>query len=107
MSDQNGSKPLFNFTTTSLRDSNRMDVLNLTVQKAQRDLEIEAMEAAQVEIMGLICKVVVFVPQDWLVDEAPDGLSFDDTDDLLWLQTGKFSELVTAIAEARDSGKKK
>ena len=98
---------VFDFTTTSLRDSNRMDVLNLMIQKAQRDLDIEALEAAQLEIIELILKAIVSIPSQWLESDAPKNLTFNEPDDLLWLQTGKLSELTNAMSTERDSIQKK
>ena len=55
---------------------------------------------------ALLIQVLESVPMDWLIDGAPDDLTFDDVDDLDWLRADKFDELVQMASTARtDSAK--
>jgi len=43
---------------------------------------------------------------DWLVDGAPDDLTWDDVDDLDWLQADRFDELVQLAGSSRQESAK-
>jgi hypothetical protein len=55
---------------------------------------------------ALLIQVLEYVPMDWLVDGAPDDLSWDDVDDLDWLQADRFDELVQLAGSSRQASAK-
>jgi len=55
---------------------------------------------------ALLIQVLEYVPMDWLVDGAPDDLTWDDVDDLDWLRADRFDELVQLAGSSRQASAK-
>ena len=55
---------------------------------------------------NLLVQVLEYVPQDWLVDGAPDDLSWNDVEDLDWLRADRFDELIQLASSSRNESSK-
>ncbi|RMG08970.1 MAG: hypothetical protein D6735_01160 [Acidobacteria bacterium] len=69
------------------------------------DLADEVMNKIQAEIS----KRIVYMPRDWLVEEAPEELDFrNDPNAIEWVRADKFEKLVALVAgqEAASEAKK-
>ena len=84
---------------------------DLTPEEQQR-LNIGRIEAAdrifelEDERDGLLIEVIEHVPIDWLIQGAPDDLSWSSVDDLDWIRAEKFDELVQMAGTARQASAK-
>lgn len=75
--------------------------LNLgRIEAADRIFELED------ERDALLCEVLEYVPESWLVDGAPDGLDWHDVESLDWVQADKFDELLQSVGSARQASAK-
>ena len=121
-------EPRFNFSRVSRRWAKRFS--RVQIEMAQRALIIGAdarpdltqaeqqtlnqgrIEAAdrifqlEDERDALLCEVLEYVPADWLVEGAPDGLDWHDVESLDWVQAGKFDELLQMVGSARQASAK-
>lgn len=110
MSDQ----PVFDFSRMSHRDSKALGRAQLRLQRlaaqlgdaaAMPDDEFEAkmstLDAMIEEAEGYISLVLVDVPRDWLLPEAPDSLDWTDAHSLNWLRSDKMDALREAAVAAR------
>ena len=69
-----------------------------TLQKCMQELESIGDEQEQ-----LVSAVLVSVPGDWLVRDAPDDLDWSQPESLGWLQERRYGDLVTALNEQRQA----
>ena len=72
----------------------------LTVAKAEALGRLDEIEARR---EALLSEVLVSVPRDWLVEDAPEGLDWRKAESLDWLLDVQFQPLIEAMAEARNS----
>lgn len=130
MSEGNGSKPTFNFDRVPYKWARQFGQvfaqLNLSAtlmdapvrgdatedDKARiRQAKLEAMEGFD-ELVSkrdeLICRVLVDVPRDWLIDDAPEAIDWSDPANLQdYLQMNRMDDLLTELGEARNNREKK
>jgi hypothetical protein len=105
----------FDFAHLSHRDSKALGRTQIRLQRLSAQLETAAgmdddefeTKMAQLDTLVLeaeqfISRILVSVPQDWLVPGAPEGLDWRDVASLEWLRSDKMKELREAAVEARD-----
>lgn len=93
-------KPTLDFSGLSWPELKRFD---LEMQRMQSSTEPEVMENALTHVEGLLHRVLTYVPQSWLIKDAPDADSIDwaKPEALDWLQGLKMYELINLIGEER------
>jgi hypothetical protein len=69
----------------------------------------DAVESAVSAFRGLICKQIISIPADWLVEDAPSGLDWSKGDSLDWLRQSKLQVVIDhalgRIEETTDTAK--
>lgn len=125
MAEKAAGKPVFNFRAVSRRWSKEWRQVSaelvqigvLLENPARPDLtaeELRMLTVAKAEALGrldevearreaLLSEVLVSVPRDWLVEDAPEGLDWRKAESLDWLLDVQFQPLIEAMAEARNS----
>lgn len=135
MSDENGSKPTFNFSQTPRRWGKRWRKVNAGMIRAAMmadsdlpgdfdDLSEDKQAKAEAKLNQkrlkalddidrfaderevLISQVIVDVPRDWLVPDAPDGIDWNDVESLDLILEMKSDSLMGAVTEARTDDSK-
>ena len=99
--NQNGAKPEFDFSNFSWRDDRRIMILQAKIGKAAEDHDIEAIEEGYLEIERFFAIILVSVPREWLVKNAPASIDWSQPDSLQWLRGDKSKDLLTALQEFR------
>lgn len=80
--------------------------------------EAEALRAAKLEAMAgwddliserdrLLVMPLVSVPRTWLVTSAPEEITWDGPEALLWLRGNRIGDLISALNDARVNAQKK
>lgn len=129
MARKNGKQaepqPEFNFEDVSRRWEKDFRRVNMRLVRAaqlmESDISAEATAEQRRELVAmrlqavddfdeiesdrdaLLARVLVDVPRNWLVSDAPDSLDWSDPESLDWLKAGKLDELIAAMGEARSS----
>lgn len=107
-------KPEFDFTRFSWRDAKAitrlqaraarvaalLETKEALLDRAAFDSALDEQDAIFEELQGYITRVLVSVPADWLVPNAPDALDWTDPTSLDWLRGSAFGQLQTMMAEA-------
>jgi hypothetical protein len=83
------------------RHSKRLALLQLEVQRAERDLDVERIAALLNELDAIMMSVVVALPEGWL----PDGVTINDAGWIDYL-TAQQVEEIGALVRAQSPGKK-
>ena len=111
----NGARPEFDFSTYSHKQAILFDAEQKRYMRLLRQLDDETafetdkefesavqkmMESIE-KIEGYLCKMLVSVPRDWLVPDAPETLDWQNPESLGWLRQDKYAELQLAMAEAK------
>ena len=96
MPKNQGNEPIFDRSRVSHKESKRASVLGIQVQRAQRDLDADTVEKLLNEIDALICKTIVFVPQDWFIAGTPEVTDYSQPGALDNLRSDKYEELMKA-----------
>lgn len=91
----------------SYRDTKRAAILRMKLQKAERDLDVEAVEAAFDELGAMVEKSIVSVPADYFVEEAPAEALKLEPGWIDWISQEAFQALQDATAEAANPGEVK
>jgi hypothetical protein len=105
--------PVFDFTAYSHKEALSMDLdikrlMRMDAKTSDASLSDDEFEAAldayqahMERIEAHICRVLVDVPRDWLMPDAPATLDWSQPDSLGWLRHDKFLQLRDDMAEAR------
>jgi len=111
---QQGPRPIFDFSRMSHRDSKALGRSQLRLQRLAAQLADAAsmpddefekkmgeLDAMIEEAEGYISRVLVDVPREWLLPDAPDDLDWSDVRSLDWLRSDKMDALRDATIAAR------
>lgn len=90
----------------SYKDAKRTLILRLKLQKAEQELDIDAIEAALDEMGALVEKSVVSVPASFFVEDAPATARSLAPGWIDWIHQEAFVQLQERAAEASTTGKK-
>jgi hypothetical protein len=104
--EHNGS-PQFDFSRLSWKDGKALDLARAKISKGAATGDPEMLQAGFDEMEAYFAKVIEYVPQDWLVSDAPDNLRWDDPDSFNWLLGYRAEDLIIAMGEAQQERKKK
>lgn len=91
----------------SYRDSKNTAILRMKLQRAERDLDVDMVEAAFDELGALVEKAIVSVPASYFVEDAPPEALALEPGWIDWLSQEAFVSLQEAIAEAANPGNPK
>jgi hypothetical protein len=94
--------PVVDRSRITHKQSKRMSVAAMELQRAQRDLDAERVAALMEEVDAMMMAVVVSVPAGWL----PDGVSLSDSDWIDHLTQDKYEALAAAARPAAPGEKK-
>jgi hypothetical protein len=94
MPNHQGSEPIFDRSRITHKESKRASVLGIQVQRAQRDLDAEAVERILEELDGLVSKTIVYIPREWFAEGAPAEIDYSRSGALDYLRADKYEELV-------------
>jgi len=101
MSELNGSKPTFDLSRLSWKDSKEISRNQIRLRRAQEGNDLEALDAAFESMEAYLAKTVTHVPQDWLTPDAPADLDWSDFRSFDWLRQNGMGRLTTALNEAQ------
>jgi hypothetical protein len=114
MSDQVQDKPRFDYSNYSRKEQKAIQMLQMRLQRLGAKLDDAAslddatFDALMAQFDAMVYDIerralaqVVYVPRDWLVGDAPEGLTCQDDHWWDWLRADKLEELKEAAAEAR------
>lgn len=68
MTSANGKEPRFDRSRISHKESKRMALLGVRMQKAQDAMDVDALETLMDELDNSIARMVEYIPADWFVD---------------------------------------
>lgn len=85
-------------------ETKRILILRMKLQKAEKELDVDALEKAMNEMGALIEKPIVSVPASYFVEEAPAEALALQPGWLDWISQEAFLELQNAAAEAANPG---
>lgn len=94
-------KPTFDLSNLSWKDSKALSLQQIKVARAQSDRDAAGLEAGYAGIESFLAKVVVSVPRDWLVADAPEEIDWSDPASFDWLRGSHMKKLMLAVAEAQ------
>lgn len=116
---ENGSKPKFDFTKVSRKWNNELGRSLMQVARMQvvmqrqphegmDDEEIEALLDRQEQAIdeletladtqaALLVQVLVDVPRDWLLPDAPDELDWSQVESLDYIQSRRYGEILEMV----------
>lgn len=104
-------KPVFDFSRMSHKQARQLQRLFLEVQGANRKIAEGAIDDVDKNIAQLdslldqqdtyIASVLVDVPRQWLIADAPEKIKWNDPAALQWLRADKFKLLANAMQEAQ------
>ena len=95
-------KPLFDFSRRSWKDAKDVTLREMRRRDAALKNDVALMEQVFDEQQAALAKVLVSVPRDWLVPDAPEKLDWRDPASLDWVQEMRMDDIYTAMNEARD-----
>jgi hypothetical protein len=115
VSETNHQKPVFDYSGHSWKDSKRLQVLQARANQADAllndpetlvdpdafDEALAMLDQVTDEFEAAIARVLVDVPRDWLVPDAPETLDWHDPESLNWLQATHMKTLREAMVEAQ------
>lgn len=96
-----GSEPKFDLGNLSWRDSKALAMLQMQTQAAQTNRDIPALEAAFAGMEHFLSRVVVDVPREWLVKDAPAELDWAEPDSFNHLKARSMRDLMVALGKAQ------
>jgi hypothetical protein len=114
MTEQNGTKPTFDFSRFSWREAKRVQTLQARANQASALIEeksvllnpaafddaLAKLDQVMAELEQAVARVLVSVPREWLVANAPAEIDWSDPASLDWLQGNRMAQLQTAMVLA-------
>lgn len=101
--NSNGHKPEFDFEDLSWGEGQDVELLQARIQKAAEEGDLQAIEASYSNIMDFLARVVVSVPEDWIVRKMRgQSIDWSNKDNYrLALRNDKAMPLLKALGEAQ------
>lgn len=103
------AEPQFDFSHIGHKKARELQKLFTQIQAANRkinegpiadvDEAVEALDELLNRQDEYIASVLVDVPRDWLVVDAPSQIRWDQVDSLQWLRADKFQPLAKAMQD--------
>jgi hypothetical protein len=94
----------FDLSRLSWKDSKALSVQQMKLARAQDERDVAGVEAGFNGLETFLAKVVVDVPRDWLVADAPEVIDWSDPASFDWLRGGRMKDLMKAVADAQSPG---
>lgn len=100
MSKRNGKKPevpVLDFSHYSVEDAVESGRLLLLKAKAEMELDIEAFDQADADSCLHMSRVIVSMPRDWLIDDAPKKIVWSEAGSLDYLAGDRFTDFLALM----------
>ena len=102
MSKSVNGKPEFDFSSLSWGDSEALEMVQYRTRKAQEALDLEEIRACQSEVVHYVARVLVTLPREWMLDNAPDAPDWHDAENIRkYVRGDKIRALLIALQEAQ------
>lgn len=83
----------------------KMAAAQQALQRAAEGEDAEALDRAMTRvgeamdaIQAVVASVVIELPREWLVEDAPEDLAWSDPKSLDWLEASRFNDLMALVA---------
>lgn len=96
-----GIGPEFDLSNLSWKDAKSLSTQQMRLAQAQEARDIGGIETGYASLEQSLSRVVVSVPRDWLVDDAPVDIDWSDPASFNWLRGSRMTDLVKAFGEAQ------